>query len=94
MITSPGEAEAILAKAKATAEGLALVSKTLKDTGGVEVRPSIPAIGCWSRPLGISQAYLGLWLPFKRVHNFCLCAIFFCKMPIPVQELLFVLAGI
>ena len=38
MITSPGEAEAILAKAKATAEGLAVVSKTLKEHGGVEVR--------------------------------------------------------
>ncbi|XP_024017531.1 stomatin-like protein 2, mitochondrial isoform X2 [Morus notabilis] len=31
-----GEAEAILAKARATAEGLALVSKALKDSGGVE----------------------------------------------------------
>lgn len=33
-----GEAEAILARARATAEGLALVSQTLKENGGLEVR--------------------------------------------------------
>ena len=32
-----GEAEAILAKARATAEGLALVSQSLKENGGAEV---------------------------------------------------------
>ena len=36
--TSPGEAEAILVKAQATAKGLALVSQALKESGGVEVR--------------------------------------------------------
>lgn len=35
---SPGEAEAILVKAQATAKGLTLVSQALKDSGGVEVR--------------------------------------------------------
>lgn len=32
-----GEAEAILARAQATAKGLAMVSQALKESGGVEV---------------------------------------------------------
>lgn len=46
LISSSGEAEAILARAKATAEALAFVSKALKDSGGVEVGSSIPSIQC------------------------------------------------
>lgn len=37
MFISLGEAEAILARAQATAEGLAMVSQALKESGGVEV---------------------------------------------------------
>lgn len=33
-----GEAEAILARAQATAKGITLVSQSLKENGGVEVR--------------------------------------------------------
>jgi len=33
----PGEAEAILARAQATAKGLAMVSQSLKEAGGEEV---------------------------------------------------------
>lgn len=43
-----GEAEAILAKAKATAEGLALVSRALTDNGGVEVGCSVFLIAFFS----------------------------------------------
>ena len=50
-ISSAGEAEAILAKAKATAEGLAHVSKALKDSGGVEVGFSILLLSYTGIPL-------------------------------------------
>ena len=40
-----GEAEAILAKAQATAKGIAMVSQSLKEQGGVEVRSFI-SLGC------------------------------------------------
>lgn len=33
----PGEAQAILAKAQATSKGIAMVSESLKEDGGVEV---------------------------------------------------------
>lgn len=36
-----GEAEAIIAKAQATAKGLAMVSQALKENGGLEVRFSV-----------------------------------------------------
>lgn len=37
-LISSGEAEAIVARAEATAKGIALVSEALKENGGVEVR--------------------------------------------------------
>lgn len=40
-LNSTGEAEAILARAQATAKGIVLVSDALKETGGVEVSFSL-----------------------------------------------------
>lgn len=41
LFISTGEAEAILARAQATAKGIVLVSDALKETGGVEVSFSL-----------------------------------------------------
>jgi len=38
LLNESGEAEAILARAQATAKGIAMVSETLKEHGGAEVR--------------------------------------------------------
>lgn len=46
----PGEAEAILAKAQATAKGIEVLSDTIKASGGVEVR-DFCALDCKLDPI-------------------------------------------
>ncbi|KAK7260540.1 hypothetical protein RIF29_26676 [Crotalaria pallida] len=75
------EAEAILAKAKATAEGLAVVSQSLKENGGPEatsLRIAEQYIQAFSNIAKEVVAYKLFYMQIPTLHNSILYILLIC----------------